>query len=448
MSKIIVSLILFFLGFHSQVGWAQTSKKNPEFIEAVEDFKASLKDQLQVVFLAALVHNLDVDTPSYLRLKNETERFVKVVGKGLTGLSADYQSQFIENNASPESKARFRYAEINLKWASEIALNSAAQILYDLKVQKQRGLSSRLKKFAMRLNEMSSQLEKGEAIPPRMQDEFYQRFPIEEGRLKALCSVAAGICQNKRIQNLLRGLSFDGLMRKGTQIDWSEASPLAIPANSAVVLIFNHDNTIADQKLMQIIAERLNIQNNLLTTTLRAWPHTNLLPFRNYFFNRESDSVFIEDPEMNRKVMDHLRQEGKGITSVSYFPEGDQAFWSAHFPLAAKSGGFVAARKAAIELQKQNRGVYLVQIQMNFWSQLTGQEEILKISVSSPQRVPTTPLSKNDEWVQQRRSEFETIINQERGLYQVDLVNPRQQQGVWQSGRTRLPRDCRKLLAQ
>ena len=140
--------------------------------------------------------------------------------------------------------------------------------------------------------------------------------------------------------------------------------------------------------------------------------------------------------------MTHL-QQSEATPSVSYFPEGDQTFWSSHFPVAAKYGGFVMARKAAVKLKEVGRSVYLISVYMDFWDQMTTSKSELRIQAAAPVLVPSHPMSKRDEWVESQKIKFENNVNKTRGTHQVDLKKPQKVQGVWQSNRT-----CKDLFIE
>jgi hypothetical protein len=353
-----------------------------------------------------------------------SKRYIQVVNRRIEEMKSDYQAQFISMTATPEMKARLRSSETDVKWSVEIILNLMAE-----HIQKGR---KNTKALTASIESHTQNLERYKTISPKPLDELYQRLPSKYGRLKAMCSIAAGICRQKGIDEMVRNMSFASLNKAGLEMDLSKIQPVALPENAAVVLILNHENTIADQKMMQIIAEKLGLHHNLLTTTLRAWPDTNFVLKPAYSFNRETDAVFIEDPQFNQKVMSRLKDQSKGTPSVAYFPEGDQTFWSAGFPVIAKSGGFLAARKAAVELSTENKPVYTIEVHMNYREVMTTDMTQLTIEVSEPELVPKDKLTKNDAWLEAKRLQFENRVNQERGIRIIDLDQPRKNSdGLW-----------------
>jgi hypothetical protein len=433
-----------FIIFLSPLAGAQ---QNNGYLNALDRFQQNFQEQVFNIFWSKVHQQADKTTYKEIDLlKSELESFHGVFESRLTQMKVDYEAQFINNqNTSREEKERLRKSEIAVKWAAEIILNAMADLAFQMNSDK---ILSRngLEKFRKKIADISIRLSDFKSINPTPLDELRQRLPAVPGRLKALCGIAAGICLNKPIQNLLKGIPFASIVKKGTSFDLTDVRPLQLPENSSVVLILNHDNTIADQKVMQLIAEKLGLNKNLLTTTLIAWPHTKLLPVSQYFFDREKEAVFIEDPLFSEKVQQRLASQESQIPSVTFFPEGDQAFWSSNFPIYIKAGGYIAARKAAIRGIEVGRKIFLVQATLNFWEQMTTELSTVKVSISTPELVPSSPISKSDAWVEMHRSDFEKTVNANRGHFQVELHNPSQIQGIWLSSQVGTL-NCQKLLA-
>jgi hypothetical protein len=429
LAGLFIAFIIQLFGFWAQAQGQAQVQESSGYLAAMSRYQELLRLQMEFV-------NQSQDE----KLVAVTKKYIQEVDRRIEEMKSDYRAQFIFMTATPEIKSRLRKSETDVKWSVEIILNLMAKYLNQGK-----GPS---KSFISEIEKNTESLEQYKTINPKPLDELYQRLPSKFGRLKALCSIAAGICRQNGIDEMLRGMSFDSINKAHLEMDLSGIKPLAIPDNASVVLILNHENTIADQKLMQIIAEKLGLHNNLLTTTVRAWPDTNFVLKPATSFNRESNAVFIEDPQFNQKVMGRLKDNSKGIPSVAYFPEGDQTFWSAGFPVIAKSGGFLAARKAAVELSSEGRPVYVVEIHMNYREVMTTDSTQLRIEVSEPERVPTEKLSKSDAWLETKRLVFEARVNSERGIRIIDLKKPRKNSdGLWV---TRISNSgvCRQSVSQ
>ena len=95
-------------------------------------------------------------------------------------------------------------------------------------------------------------------------------------------------------------------------------------------------------------------------------------------------------------------------------------------PLVTKEGGFVVARKIAIELSGEGIPVFLVETKTNTLEQITQHDLIeASASVADVEIVPGTPLVKGqpDEWIEARRLESENRFNEARGNKMLDILS-------------------------
>lgn len=408
---------------------AQENSYRSGYQESLAEYKKSIQSMIntsiQTKLRSSKVENADL-------LNDILMRLVYNIHEKIDELARVYQAENIENSLVKSKKIEARQLEINLKWYVEMSLNLIAHFNVDFDNNKPSDYLS----LAKRLQVISEKIQNNISVKPTLSEELYQRIPNRNGQLKTLCGIAAGICTNKPIQKLVEGVSMAGISKNNTQVEFQGVSKLNLPENSAVVLVFNHENTIADQKIMMSVAEKLGLRNNLLTTTLIAWPHTKFWPNPSNFFERDKTAAFIEDPKFFERVQAKLAEKSASIPSVSFFPEGDQAFWSANFPLKAKAGAFIAARKAAAELKEQGKKVFLIQVDIDYWKFMTTNEKSLKVKIAEPIQVPDSPIQKpRDLWIEDQRLQFENFVNRSRGSNLVNLDKPtKNEANIWRSG--------------
>ncbi|MNL10121.1 hypothetical protein D3C87_1309130 [compost metagenome] len=126
-----------------------------------------------------------------------------------------------------------------------------------------------------------------------------------------------------------------------------------------------------------------------------------------------------------------MKEQPDQRVGFTIYPEGNVPFWGIQFPLTAKFGAFVIARKAAVALKDQ-RPLYYVEVQSNFLENATASKDVgLRLDVIKPQLVPTTPVEERDVWVENARRDFEIRANDEsRRGKQYDLIHRQKNPGT------------------
>ena len=134
--------------------------------------------------------------------------------------------------------------------------------------------------------------------------------------------------------------------------------------------------------------------------------------------------MFIQEKGLSQKIIENMKSLPEQRVGFTIYPEGNVPFWGIQFPLTAKFGAFVIARKAAVALKEQ-RPLYYVEVQSNFLENATSVKDIgLRLDVIKPQLVPTTPVTERDTWVENARRDFEVRANHpSRRGKQYDLIN-------------------------
>ncbi len=195
------------------------------------------------------------------------------------------------------------------------------------------------------------------------------------------------------------------------------------PRHAIFVLAFSHDYAMFDVMMAERVAARLGDTAPGLLTVERSWPHYKLgRP-------RERNVVFIEDGDPIRRLtsmaLDPSSSTTEGRRVVSIAPEGQVPYFHARFPPITKSGAFVLARRLAIEASSEANGsrpVYLLPVFSNAMEHLSSTRDApLTVTVGQPVRVPSMNLSRQDEWVESMRRQFEEATLRHRGLQMVDL---------------------------
>jgi hypothetical protein len=194
-----------------------------------------------------------------------------------------------------------------------------------------------------------------------------------------------------------------------------------LPENAVVILAMDHDHPALDARYINLVAKKLGIDRSVLLTDKEAWPHYE------YHKNKDENVFFIQDKEFKGKVLDILESHPNGRAAFMIFPEGGLPFWGTQFPLISQWGAFSMARKAAHRMAGK-KPVYFIEINGNFLPSVTNSDKVvpIKLRVTEPVLVPTTPVGQRDPWVEEMRSKFEEHLNEvgERGR-QYDLIDRR-----------------------
>ena len=229
-----------------------------QYIESLKEYKSSISSMITSGLLKK-INSSGIENSDFLNAV--VVRLLYNVNEKIDFLTRVYAEEFFDGVLNKTKRAEARQLEINLKWYVEMSLNLIANFNSDFESNK----SSDYLTLAKRLQSISERVQNNQAVEPSLSDEMYQRLPNKSGRVKSLCGIVAGICTDKPIQKLVEGVSMAGLSKDNTQIEFDGLSRLNLPENSSVVLVFNHENTIADQKIMMQVADKLGLRNNLLT---------------------------------------------------------------------------------------------------------------------------------------------------------------------------------------
>jgi len=191
-----------------------------------------------------------------------------------------------------------------------------------------------------------------------------------------------------------------------------------------LVIIGNHDTAIYDGPIAQRLAEMLGSGHHIVMTRKSVFPIPPPTSPGDVVYVDEDDPTSYPLSESVNKIKHFLTKHD--VVSFAVYPEGMMAFTGAQMPLVTKEGGFVVARKVAIELSGDGIPVFLVETKTNTLEQIT-QHELIEASavVADVEIVPATPLVKGkpDEWIEGRRLESENRFNEGRGNRMLDILS-------------------------
>ncbi|MFS4459822.1 hypothetical protein [Bdellovibrio sp. HCB2-146] len=400
------------------------------FLERVESFRGSIAIQVLQVF-NPIVQESQISESDKESLKNMATEFLRALDRQLLQYKADYRSEFITLEKVDGAKERLMNAESDIKWAVEKTLNAMVQLLDTLADGKP---VAKTKKYQDLIVEVTRRLDANERMSTTPMDLLKNLAPVKKGLVRTLCSVVTRLCMNQNVSKVLREIPESAFSRESLQdmkievvSKTGQVLPgLNLPNNAAVIFAMNHDHAILDLKSIQILAEKMGIDRNMVLTTTDAWPQAKFMK------NHDPNIMYIQEKGLAQKVVQNMKDH-KGARPIAFtiYPEGQLPFWGTQFPLYAKFGAFIIARKAAVAL-KAERPVYYIEVHSNFLKSITSEASVpLKLQVLEPQIVPTEPLTERDAWAEKTRFEFEERANtaEKRGL-QYDLIERRKIPGT------------------
>lgn len=401
------------------------------YIERVESFQQSFRTQVLQIFIPQILEHQNLAHSEKQKITEMAVTLNEAITKKVVQFKIDYRSQFIELTKDEAAKVRLLDAESDIKWAAERSLSLLIGILD--KLDKEPKIQV-IEKEMTALTEISDLLNNDKRMTKTVMDLIRNMFPMSKGITKTICSIVSRVCVNQNISKIYEKMSTESFTKSSIhdlQIRVLETdgqvskSALELPKNAAVVFAMSHDNVILDIKSLMILAKKIGVDRNMILTTQESWPQTKI------WKNKDPSIMFIQEKGLSQKIIQSMKEKPDQRVGFSIYPEGNVPFWGIQFPLTAKFGAFVIARKAAVALKEQ-RPLYYIEVQSNFLENATASKDIgLRLDVIKPQLVPTTPVEERDTWVENARRDFEIRANHEsRRGKQYDLIHREKNAGT------------------
>lgn len=417
------------------------SEQGDSYMEKLEKYRKTLKMQVHQVFIP-MVNEFSNITPDVKKSTIDTaKKFSDVIDLRLGQFGQDYEARFINYNRNEDIKNRLLIGESDIKWATEISMNAMIDILNSLEQEKNpKKLEKIINEKLAVIKENTTSIELGKEIFPSLDETIKKVTPVKTGLIRTICSAVTRMCINQDLTKIIREIPTRPFMRYADQkaeivfVDQHgrEVPKASLPADAAVIIGMNHDHASLDGMYLQEVAKLLGVDRNVILTTKDAWPHITALS-KIGVTHKDQNILFKQDKDTKSKVLEIFKAQRKGRVAFSIFPEGELPFWHTQFPLFANFGAFSIARNAAHEL-KDTKSVYYVEVMSNFLRSTTSKDSTpIRIEITLPELVPTTPVGPRDAWVEEKRIAFEKRANspERRGLM-VDMV---QRQKISADGR-------------
>jgi len=391
--------------------------------ERLEDLSRAIEIQIDSVLVPQISEVRGLSSSYRANLFQVLNDSKMIVGAALSSLRVAYEYTFINPEPSKSSARIFGAQEHRFN----VLVDKLYEILFDLSLSIQKQESSRkLLKFVAKLKTMNA--------------EFRDlRSPFEVSTLKDI----KAILPNRSFRWTVFLDSLWTLSRKSSDslIDslhkviqpfrfirtnaltptrisgWNPAEAPEGPAH--YVLALNHDQGLLEIPLAYSVFESLGVERVYTLTTKKAFGRfpAGRIPGENV--------VYIEDDKPLDEIVRRILKSEKSRVGILICPEGALPSMAASTPLAAKAGGFVLARKLARALAGKIP-VYLLNGIFNGHEHFTSEVPVpLELVLQDPMEVPTSEISRNDEWVKEARLKFENLVNIHRVIHQPDLINPR-----------------------
>lgn len=358
----------------------------------------------------------------------EIETSREVVKAAVAEMTAAYRDLYIDRNPALNKDAALRFTrlEANIAMVVQQTLEAMRKLI---RLQSRGGPAKRLRSRALRrtINKVNASLARRDAAAP-----FYPVVAAREmllaGRkpVKTAFTLVGLIVFRRSLTDWYLGLdpaSFfrsDDITITGTE---EAAAQMASAPRRVMVIVGNHDAALFEGAISHRAATMLGSQQHIALARRGVYP---IPPPES-----AGDVVYVDedDPDLNpvvqalAKVKEHLQT--RDVVSFVAYPEGMLAFTGAQMPLVTKDGGFIIARKLAIQLQDDGVPVYLVELKTNLLEHLTMPDgPDAQARVTGVEIVPPDPVVKGqtDEWMAQRRRKSQTLYNEDRGERMLDIV--------------------------
>lgn len=401
------------------------------YLERVESFKTSFRTQILEIFVPQVLEHQGLTHSEKQKITTMAEVLNDAIEKKIVQFKADYRSQFIDLTKDEAAKVRLLDAESDIKWAAERSLGLMIGILD--KLDKEAKIKN-IEKEMTAIHEISNLLNTDQRMTKTVMDLIRNMFPMKKSIAKTVCSIVSRVCVNQDISKIYEKMSTKSFTKSSMEdleirVLETDGKPAAValdlPKNAAVVFAMSHDNVILDIKSMMMLADKMGVDRNMILTTQDSWPQTKI------WKNKDPSILFIQEKGLSGKIIQNMKEQPEQRVGFTIYPEGNVPFWGIQFPLTAKFGAFVIARKAAVALKDQ-RPLYYVEVQSNFLENATASKDVgLRLDVIRPQLVPTTPVEERDAWVENARRDFEIRANDEsRRGKQYDLINRQKNPGT------------------
>jgi hypothetical protein len=410
---------------------AVASSEGSSYLERVDSFTRSFSMQIHEIFIPQALEHAGLAHSEKQKITAMAETLSEAIAKKIVQFKIDYRSQFMDLTKDEAAKVRLLDAESDIKWAAERSLGLLIGILDKLdKEPKIQGIEKEM----TALNEISNLLNTDKRMTKTVMDLIRNMFPMRKSIAKTVCSIISRVCVNQDISKIYEKMStksftkssIEDLEVRVLETDGKVSqSTLDLPKNAAVVFAMSHDNVILDIKSMMILADKMGVDRNMILTTQDSWPQTKI------WANKDPSILFIQEKGLSGKIIQNMKEQPDQRVGFTIYPEGNVPFWGIQFPLTAKFGAFVIARKAAVALKDQ-RPLYYIEVQSNFLENATASKDVgLRLDVIKPQLVPTTPVEERDVWVENARRDFEVRANHEsRRGKQYDLIHRQKNAGT------------------
>lgn len=407
MSKIVRTFIFAFLFL--QKTYASI------YLEKLSEYRKNIHLQLNEIVMPQIqISNLDPQKKE--RLRQILNRLSLQVDKVTTEFEDLYQSTY-----EPKSSGEALQSNVLQRREEQFAVQIERvfrNIFYFLEGLERRSfLEKRIKNIESEIEDLEHSVMKWKpSVDFRLWME--QFFPIRKHRLSLLAQAASNLLplpwKTTQIERLEK-TPLKKFLRNDAEIQMPVIQKDQISSGPSILLLtINHEHGIFELRLAIELLRRFGADKIFLLTARHAWPK--------FAKNKKQEFslIFPEDGDPAKQLQGRIA--GSDRVGVIVCPEGLLPMTHTGLPLSVKPGAFVMARKLAQRMSSTS--VYWISTKYNGLEVLTSEEKIpVRVEISALEKVPSSPLSKPDSWVNSRRVSYEDWVNETRGGHiQIDLV--------------------------
>ncbi len=391
-----------------------------DYIQRLVSLRDAVFHRVNFTFLPMVEKsNLPEDTKRSIRtsLSEYLELFSQKVSQAINR----YSQEFLNMEASEDkAKVAVKMSELESHMTRSLHQNFKAM------VEISKGLDAGKRKFRKPLASIKrtiKDLKTGSSIYIPILHDILDQFPMRARLFGKVCTYISKLCiKNQPLTDFIRNrLTFADVSRTGKPVNFTgipvEKIKDSLPDDAVVIIVANHDYAPLDAKVLDELSRQLEAKETMFLTTKLAYPH--------FFLRKNTDpnTFFIQDRTWMAKSMRRMSAT-KGRTVFNIFPEGTLPYWFAQFPLVAKAGGFVVARRAAHRLRDKKK-VFVLEVQTNILPYMINNEkDELTAEILPLVEVPTDEVERDDAWVSEMRHSFENRTNYHRGESSPVIVKP------------------------
>ncbi len=391
-----------------------------DYIQRLVSLRDAVFHRVNNTFLP-MVENSSLPDDIKSSIRTSMSEYLEIFSQKVSQAINRYSQEFLKIEASDDkAKAAVKMSQLESNLSRSLHQNFKAMIEISNNLD---GRRRKLRRPLATIRRTIADLNAGTLVHMPVIQEILDQFPAKARIFSNLCTYITKLCiKNQPLTDFVRNrLTYADISRTGKPAHFTgipvEEIKRSLPDDAVVIVVANHDYAPLDAKVLDELAKQLEARETMFLTMKVVYPH--------FFVRKNTDpnTFFIEDRSWMKKALARMG-ETEGRTVFNLFPEGTIPYWFAQFPLVAKSGGFVLARRTAHKLREQKK-VFVLEVQTNVLPYMLGNEEgELTAELLPLVEVPNGELDKDDAWVAQMRQSFENRANQKRGEASPVIVKP------------------------